>query len=369
MILAPLGPQLKRVFEITPKEYSFVVASYTIFASISSFIGAYFLDKFDRKKLLLYSYLGFSIGTFICGFAPSYFTLLLSRSITGIFGGMVGTLVFALIADLVPLERRGQGVGIVMSAFAVASVIGVPFSLLLANTYSWRHPFFVLGSTGLLLLYIAWRFLPSVSIEKSESNFKNTIINNFTDKNAIKAFILTALLVLGQFSIIPFISIYMTGNVCLTEKELTYIYIVGGALTVFTTPFIGKLSDKYGRHKIFTIAAIVSIIPIFLITNMPPIPLPFVLMTTGIFFIFISGRMIPATAMITSAVSKKTRGSFMSFRTSIQNLTASFASLIPGFLTFENEDKFLNGFHYVGYIAIFFTVLAIFFSVKLVEKE
>ena len=373
MIMMPLGSQLMRIFEITPQEFSFLVAAYALSAGIFGFISAFFIDKFDRRTSILIVYAGFTLGTFACASSPTYAFLLTSRIITGAFGGILGALVLAIVSDLFAYEKRAKAIGIVMTAFSIASVAGVPFGLFIAASFDWHAPFYFLAYLGVLILTFMFFIIPTMT-KHMEVKVKlkqgiSIVRHFFSNKNVLLAFALTVLMMLGQFTVIPFIAPYMVANVGFTELELTYIYMVGGGLTIFTSPYIGKLADKYGKQKIFTIFAFLSVIPLFLVTNLPEVPLYLALVVSGLFFVFINGRFVPAITLITSVIKPENRGSFLSVRTAVQQFGSSISALIAGLVIARDDLDHLLYFNVVGYIAIICTFIAIYVGNKLVVVD
>ncbi|WP_075350507.1 MFS transporter [Algoriphagus marinus] len=363
MILMPLGPQLMRIFDISPREFGLLVSSYTFSAGISSFFGAFFLDRFDRKKILLWVYVGFAIATLGCALSPSYSILLLARILSGLFGGLTSALILAIIGDVIPDTRRGRAMGLVMAAFSVASVLGVPMGLFLASLSDWHMPFYILTGLSILSLGMIIRYIPNIN-----EHLKNDIvrpnpmvvIRRVTgNQNQMRAITLSVMMMFGQFMIIPFLSPYTVANVGFSEMQLTYIYMAGGAFTIFTSPWVGKLSDKYGKLRIFTIFMILNVIPIAIITNLGVTPIPFVLMVSTMFFVTSNGRYVPAAAIITGTSKPENRGSFLSFNSAIQQLATGLASLIAGIIIGENAAGELTNYNIVGYIAIGFSLLCI----------
>ncbi len=372
MIIMPLGDMLMKVFAITPQQFSLIVSSYTFTAGICGFIAAFVIDRFDRRSALLFLNTGFVLGTIACAMAPTYEVLLLARSLTGAFGGVLGAIILSVVADVVPEERRGQGMGIVMAAFSAASVAGVPFGYFLAEKFSWHAPFLLLAGMGLLITVAIFQYIPSLTahmVKKADRPGVAQVLTNavsLPNQKLALAFMLT--LILGQFSIIPFIAPYMIRNVGFEGDQITYIYLVGGGLTIFTSPFIGRLADKYGKKTVFIICASAAIIPVFLITNMPPVPIATALAATGLFFVLGGGRMIPAMAMITSSVKPQNRGSFMSINSSVQQLAAGLASIIAGVIIVD-QGGMLENYNYVGYFAIAVTLVCIFLGSKITSVQ
>jgi multidrug resistance protein len=363
MILMPLGPQLMRIFDISPREFGLLVSSYTFSAGISSFFGAFFLDRFDRKKILLGIYVGFAIATLGCALSPNYSVLLLARVLSGLFGGLTSALILAIIGDVIPDSRRGRAMGLVMAAFSVASVLGVPMGLFLASLSDWHMPFYILTGLSLLSLGMIIRFIPNIT-----EHLKNDIIRPnpmvvirrvTSNANQMRAITLSVMMMFGQFMIIPFLSPYMVTNVGFTEMEISYVYMAGGAFTIFTSPWVGRLSDKYGKFRIFTIFMFLNVIPIAIITNLGITPIPFVLMVSTLFFVTSNGLYVPAAAIITGTSKPENRGSFLSFNSAIQQLATGFASLIAGIIIGESATGELINYNVVGYIAILFSLLCI----------
>ncbi|MES2734129.1 MAG: MFS transporter [Bacteroidota bacterium] len=368
VIMMPLGPQLIRVFGINPQQFSLLVSAYTVSAGVSGFAGSFFIDRFDRRLALLWLYIGFSLGTLACALAPDYIFFLAARIFAGLFGGVLSALVFAIIGDAIPEARRGAATGKVMASFSLASVLGVPFGLYLTTIFSWHAPFLLLAAASFVVLPLAFKVLPSMQKhlvrQVKDSNPFINLQAIFSTPNLRWALSLIMMLSIAGFTVIPFISPYMVKNVGLLEKDLPYIYLFGGALTYFTSPYIGKLSDEYGKSRVFTWTAILSIFPVLLITHLPITPLWLVLCITTIFFIVHGGRFVPAMALVTSSVSPKIRGSFMSINSSLQSLAAGIASFGAGLIVAEAPDKSLLHFGWVGIVSAVASLLCVVLCLK-----
>ncbi len=304
MIMMPLGPQLMKLFQINPQQFGFAVSAYSITAGISGFISAFFVDKYDRKQLLFYAYIGFVVGTFSCAFAPTYEFLVAARVLAGLFGGMIGAQVMSIVADTFEYQRRASAMGILMTAFSMASVVGVPTGLWLASRFSWHAPFLVIGSLGILIaILIAW-LVPPVNkhlLHPTDTHTRNplhVLTDIFRTPNQMRALTLSIVLMLGHFSIIPFIAPSLVANVGFSQDHIFLIYLVGGIFTIFSAPMVGKLADRRGKYPVFVIFALLSILPVWLITNLWPMPLWIVLMIAGFFFITVNGRMVPTQAIV-----------------------------------------------------------------------
>ena len=363
MIMMPLGDIFMTLFEIGPQQFSLLVSSYAVGAFISSILAVFYLDIFDRRRALIFLYTGFAAGTFLCGFAPSYGYLMIIRFATGLFGGVIGAMALSIVSDVFKFERRGKAMGYLMAGFSAAAALGVPVGLFLADQFSWRMPFFTVGGLGfILLMLIIWKF-PSLrghleEVEKVRS-FRNVFGAIFLDRNQVNALVLGAVLVLGHFLIIPFIAPYMTRNVGFTQSEITYIYLLGGLATVFTSPLFGRFTDRFGVMPVFVSLMVFSFIPVVWITNMPPSAVAVALIATTLFFVSGSGRMIPPQTLITAAATTRTRGSFMAVKSALQQLAIALASALSGFIVVMGEGGTLHNYNYVGYLSIAICIIAL----------
>lgn len=373
MIIMPLGAMLMGELDIDPQQFSLLVSVYAFAAFVAGLIGALYIDRFDRKHALILLYIGFTIGTIACGFASSYELLLLCRALTGMFGGTMGGLILAMVGDAVPLERRASAMGWVMTAFSVASVAGVPIGIYLAAQFGWRAPFLIVGSLSVLFVIMAFFVVPSMRGHLNGITRENrpsplqTFGRILYSGNQRAALLFSLVLMLGHFTIIPFIAPYMQLNIGFDDTQVTYIYAIGGTLTAFLLPFFGKLADRHGRLPIFTVASVFALFSIFAITNLPPVSLAVALVATSSYFVVASGRNVPAMTMITSVVRPENRGSFMSIRQSVNEAALALSSFVAGLIVVERPDGSLGNYAIVGYLAIGMSIVAIFFARRLRE--
>ena len=368
MVIMPLGPQFIRLFLINPQQFSLLVSAYTFSASMFGFVAGLYADRFDRKRLLLSLYGCFIIATLLCALAPTYELLLTARAVAGAFGGTIAAVIFAIIADAIPEHRRGAATGTIMSAFSVAAVAGVPTGLFLANHFTWRAPFLMLTFLGSLVWLVAWQRLPSVRAHLKTPRAGNEwrqIQTIFGNRRHLTAFSLIATLMFAGFSVIPFISPYMVANVGLKEGDLPYLYFSGGLATLFTARFIGRLADHHGKQKVFTFVAALSILPILLITQLPRASLTVAILAMVLFMVLVSGRLVPAIALISMSVEPHLRGSFMSFTSSIQQMAAGAAAFGAGAIIGKSTTGTLTHYGKVGMLAATATMVSIFLARKL----
>ena len=362
MIMMPLGPQLMRVMFISPQQFGLLVSAYTLTAAVAALAVAFYTDRFDRRKMLLFLYAGFVLSTLLCGIAPGYGALLAARAVAGAFGGVAGAMVHSIIGDAIPEQRRGAATGMIMSAFALSSIIGVPIGLVLAAHFSWRAPFLFLVVVSTLVLILTWKILPPMRghiVEGESHRPLDQMKAVFGTANHLRAFGFMFALLFAGFSEIPFIAPYMVANVGLKETDLPYLYLFGGLATVFTSRYIGKLADRHGKRQIFTLIGLISIAPLLITTNLPPVAVPVAICASVVFMVFVSGRFVPAMALVISSVEPRLRGGFMSINSAIQQLGLGAASFLAGSLIGHAPDGTLTRYWLVGFIAVGATLLAI----------
>jgi DHA1 family inner membrane transport protein len=363
MIMMPLGNYLMPFFDITPRQFSFLVGAYPITAFFSGFAAAFFVDKHDRKKVLVFAYIGFLIGTLACGTSTTYSLLLASRILTGLFGGLIGAQVLSIVADLFSYERRGAAMGAVMSSFAIASTIGVPLALYLANLFSWHAPFIFVAGIGVPIILLVIKFIPGMSdhvMEKDGTRHRfHVLLNVIQSREQSLALLFSALVMMGHFLIIPFINPYLEFNKHYSRDITPVIYFVGGIASFCAALILGKVSDKVGKLKVFSWAVLFSFIMVWIITNLPVLPFSIVILFFALWFIVATGRAVTAQAMISNVVKQEQRGSFMTFNSSVQQLGTGIASLLAGFIVTKDSTGRLYRYEWVGYISIVVLLLGL----------
>lgn len=362
MIMMPLSTMFCKEFGITNAAFGLLVASYNISAGFFAFIGAFLIDRFDRRKVMLVCYSGFILGTLACGMAPTFELLLAARIFTGMFGGIMTSTMLSIVSDAVPFERRARAMATMYTGFAAAAIVGVPAGSFIAAHSSWHVPFFVIAGLGMPILYAALKVIPPMALHVEEAKKRNVfrqfweIIN---DSNRQRGLLLMGLLMLGHFSIIPYIPNYVVHNLHLDEKLVGVIYLVGGIASVLTMRLVGKLSDKYGSFKIFTALSFLALIPILTITHLPVAGLALILLLAATLFVFGGNRGVPANTLISQTALPHQRGGFMSLTSSVQQLSSGLASYFGGLLIAEGPNQTILHYEHVGYLAAAASLIAI----------
>jgi predicted MFS family arabinose efflux permease len=355
LIVLPLGPQYMKVMRIGPGQFGLIVSSYAISAGMAGIAAGFFLDYFDRKRALLALFAGFMLGTLLCALAQGYHLLVLSRALAGAFGGVTGALVLAIVGDAVPEERRGAAMGLVMSAFSVASIGGVPCGLYLAGLWNWHAPFFALAGLSLVILGVAAWLLPPMRghlAHARESHPAARVWRVWMERDHQMAFLFMAVLSCAGAMIFPYIATYMVANTGMTQKQVPFIYLAGGTCTFVSTNLIGRWSDRAGKPHVFWIMSCCATAPIVLFTNLHRVPCVAGIAVTTLLMVCMSGRFVPAMAMVTASVKARYRGGFMSANSSVQQFSMGLAVYVSGQLMGQTPQGEVTHFPVIGFLAI-----------------
>ena len=372
MIMMPLGPMLMSTFGITTHEFGLLVASYSFSAAVSGLLAATFVDRFERRRLLLSMFALFGVATLACGLAPGYATLLIARGLAGAFGGVMGALVQTMIGDVIPFARRARASSLVSAAFSVSTVAGVPLSLWLANHFQWRAPFIFIAVLVALFILVGVRVLPEmrhhISTEKQAHPFA-AMFTVLRDANHLRALLFSALIIFSGFTVIPYITLYSVHNVGISLHDIPLVYLAGGAATLVTARLIGHWADLHGKIEVYRLVALAALLPLLVVTHIGVVPLWLWLICTTTFFVLVSGRMIPAMAIITSAAQPKLRGTFMSLNATTQAFAMGLATTLAGFIITQDASGRIVDYGTVGYVAMAANLLAIWFVARITMHD
>lgn len=363
MVMSPLGDILMKSMQIKPSHFGLVVSAYAFSAGISGLLTAGFADKFDRKKLLLFFYTGFILGTILCGVVTSYPLLVAARIITGLFGGVIGSISMAIVTDLFSMQQRGRVMGFIQMAFGASQIFGIPVGLYIATKWDWHAPFLGVAVMAIIIaVLIALKLKPlteHLAIQKEKSAFQY-LIHTITKREYRIGFAATAVLSVGGFMLMPFGSAFAINNLKITEEQLPFIFMIAGMSTLIIMPIIGKLSDKIDKFKIFAAASIWTIITVAVYTNLGETPFWLVAIINILMMMGVMSRMVPSTALVTSIPAKEDRGAFMSINSSLQQISGGIAAAFAGTIVVQ-KDSFSPLEHYntLGFIIIGISLLSI----------
>lgn len=362
MVLSPLGVFLLEDMKITPGQFGLVVSAYAISAGLAGILAAGFADKYDRKKLLMFFYTGFILGTVFCALAPTYPLLLLARIVTGIFGGVLSSIGFAIVTDLFKVEVRGRVMGFTQMAFAVSQVLGLPVGLLLANHFSWHAPFWMIAIIGAGVGVVIQLYLRPITdhlaLKNDRSPFQH-LWKTVSNVDYLRAFLATTLLATGGFMLMPFGSTFSVNNMMRTQDDLVWIYFATGISTILFGPLIGAMSDKFGKFSVFAVGSVLSMAMVAIYTNLGPTPLYLAIILNIILFIGITSRMISYSSLITAIPKPQDRGAFMSINSSVQQISGGIAAFIAGKIVYQaNEKAPLEHYDRLGIVVISSMIIA-----------
>ncbi len=354
MIMMPLGTQLMRLWGIGPSEFSHLVSAYTVVSGLAGLAIAPFVDRYDRRRLVLLFYAGFAVATLSCALSHSVGALLLARGLCGLFGGVAGTAVMSIVGDIVPPARRGAAMGIMMTSFSAAAALGVPFGLYLAQRFQWETPFFLLAGMASVNWILLWRFLPAVRghLDSGPPPGFGRFLRLLQNRNAAWALGFMATLVFGHFSLIPLLAPHLVNDLGMPDQRLFLVYLVGGVLTVFTGPLLGRMSDRVGPGRVYAGLVIVACAVSLGIALAPRLPVWAILTLGGSYFVFGSGRFVPAQTIQSLAVTRHDRGAFMSLSGCVRDLAAGLASSLGGWMVTKSVDGRLEHFERLGWLAV-----------------
>lgn len=364
MVMSPLGDMLMKSMDIAPAQFGLAVSAYAISAGLSGLLTAGFADRYDRKKLLLFFYTGFIIGTVLCGMATTYWLLIAARIFTGIFGGVIGSISMAIITDIFDIHHRGRVMGFIQMGFGASQVMGIPISLYIANHWGWQSPFIMVAILGTVIaVLILMRLQPvtkHLELQQDRNAFSH-LWHTIAKRHYRIGFLTTALLSLGGFMMMPFGSAFAINNLKLTTHELPLLFMMAGVGTLIIMPMVGKLSDRIDKFKIFTVASVWMSIMVVIYTNLGPTPLWMVVTLNILMMMGIMSRMIPSTALVTAIPEVSDRGAFMSINSSLQQIAGGFAAAVAGMIVVQ-KDPMAPIEHYdtLGYIMIGISVLCVF---------
>lgn len=364
MILSPLGDLLMKSLDLSTSQFGSVVSAYAISAGISGFLAAGFADKFDRKRLMLFFYCGFIVGTVFCGIANSYHTLFAARIVTGIFGGVVGSILMAIITDVFTLQQRGRVMGFVQMAFAGSQILGVPIGLVIANRWGWNATFYMVAGLAILIgIAVVWKLRPLTDhlALQHDRNAVQHLVQTIKKKDYRIGFLATAILSMGGFMLMPFTSAFIVNNVGISQQELPIIFFCTGIASIIIMPVVGRLSDKIDKFKLFTIGSCIAIVMILVYTNLTPVPIWVVIGINMILFMGIMSRMVPATALNSAVPEAYDRGAYMSVNSSLQQMAGGLAAMFAGLVVIQHtKTSPLEHFNVLGFVMVGFMLWCIY---------
>ena len=365
MIMMPLGPQFTALFGISNAQFGLLVSAYTLSAGFSGLMAATYIDRFGRKQLLLGMYSLFGLATLACALAPDYLWLMVARVAAGLFGGVLSALSQTIVADVIPFERRGRAMSVVMTSFSVSTVAGVPLGLFLAAHFNWHAPFVGIAVLVGLLALAAWQTLPRLDAHLHHPERVSVwrgIGQVLAEPNHLKAFAVSGLMMFAAFTVIPYITIYLQSNAGMKTQEVPWIYLCGGLATLLSARYFGRLTDRVGKVQMFQRLALAVTVPLMATTLSQGLPLWGLLAISTLFFTVMSGRMIPGMAMISSAALPRLRGTFMTLNSAVQSASMGLAALVAGLIIGRDAQGQLTLYWVAGLLGVVASLLSVWLA-------
>ena len=364
MIMSPLGDFMMKSLSMKPAAFGIAVSAYAFSAGLSGLLTAGFADRFDRKKLLVFFYTGFIVGTIFCGLAHNYVELVAARIFTGLFGGVIGSISLAIISDLFTLQQRGRVMGFVQMGFGASQVLGVPIGLYVANLWDWEAAFLLVAAIAIFSAILLVFKLPPVrahlELQQDKSAFKH-LWHTLRKRDYRIGFMAMAMLSVGGFMMFPFGSAFAVNNIGVSAEQLPQLFFVSGVSSLVIMPVIGKLSDTVSKFKIFTVACVWMIIMVLVYTNMGISEFWLVIVLNILMMMGIMSRMIPATALVSGVPDMEDRGAFMSVNASMQQIAGGVAAVVAGLIVVQRHKSApLEHYDTVGYLVVGITLLSIY---------
>jgi predicted MFS family arabinose efflux permease len=361
MVLSPLGAIIIPALQITPAQFGLLVSAYAFSAGASGVLAAGFTDRFDRKRLLLFFYAGFVLGTLLCALARSYEALLFARMITGVFGGVIGSIVFAITTDLFEYQVRGRVMGVVQTAFAASNVLGIPLALFLSNRWGWNAPFLLIVAASTLVGFvIVFKLKPiDAHLARADRSALHHLVHTVTMPRYLQGFATTGLLTIGGFMLMPFMSAFTVHNLGVSVHRLPVLYMITGIGSIIAGPLIGRAADAYGKFRVFAFGCAMTILMVTTYTHLGVSPLGVIILISVLLFVGVSSRMITAAALMSAIPYPADRGSYMAISSSLQQFAGGIASAVGGLIVVQAVDGRLLHFDVLGYLLTATTLVSL----------
>jgi len=369
MMVMPLGPDFSAALDIPTAHLGFIGGSYTAAAAVSGLASSLFLDRFGRRRALFVAMLGLVLGTALGGVATGLGSLLAARVVAGLFGGPATSLSLAIIADVIPPERRGKAMGAVMGSFSAASGLGVPAGLELARLGGGRAPFFSVAALGLAFAFAAVRLLPPLRGHRDARPPASTARQGptlWTGPASVLSFASGALGMMSSFLLIPNISAFIQGNLAYPREHLGLLYLCGGAVSFFVMRLAGRLVDRFGVFPSILggCALLGANTWLWFVEANPAVPVLALFVT---FMIAMALRNVSYNALVSRVPRPEERARFMSSLSAVQHLAAAAGSFLSAQLLVEGPGGSLQHMDRVAWISLAMT-LVMPFTMRPVER-
>lgn len=361
MMVMPLGPDISADLPVTNSDIGIICGCYTLAVGMSGIVCAKFLDRFDRKYVALATMLGLSLATLGATFCWDLTTLIGARVLAGLFGGPAAAIAFSIVCDVVPPERRGKAMAIVMGTFSVSAVAAIPFGLELAEKGSWRTPFYVISILGFTAFWLILWLTPPMKEHLKNGRRSLSLIQLLSNGKFLMAYVMMATAMISSYAIIPNIAAYFQLNLGYPRSSLGFLYLVGGVFSLILIQLGGRTSDKIGPIPTNILGTI--LLAIFLYDGFMHQPESSLLVVFVMFTGMVCLRNVSATTEASKLPAPHERAAFMSLFSSVQHLGNGIGALLASAILSTGPEGDLINMKWVGLLSI---VMALFQPLLLV---
>ena len=364
MVMMPLGPQIMSAFHITPGAFATAVSAYSWCAGLAGLFAATYVDRFNRRSLLLTMYGLFALSNLACAFASSFELLLVARAFAGTTGGVIGSMIMAIVGDVVPATRRGAATGLIMSAFSLAAVVGVPAGIALGAHLGWNAPFFLLFALCAGIGIAGTLIVPSLGahLQQRRAAWSAALPNLWalvTRPAHSNAFFMMFVLMTAHMMVVPFIASVLVADHGVGPAQISWVYAVGGIAPFFISRYVGRLSDRFGHRTLLRVMLLVSMLPVLFVTHLPPWPFAAMIAFFPFFMMAMSARMVPLQALLITVPEPASRGAFLSANSSFQSLGSGCGAWLGGLLLSTAPDGSIVGYGTNGWLSVGLSFLVV----------
>jgi predicted MFS family arabinose efflux permease len=370
MMVMPLGPDLSQALSFTPSHLGWVGGSYTAAASLSGLISSFFLDRFDRKTALSWSLFGLALSTLLGGITTNFESLLFARVLAGVFGGPAAALTFSMATDATPPERRGRAMGALMSAFSIASILGVPTGLELARIGGWRLPFFAVGALAFVVLAVAMKWIPSMrghiarALQDRPWESTRALLRK---KEVWYAYLCVSAGMAAGFMVIPNIASYFQFNLGFPREKLGLLYLAGGSASFVLMLLSGRVVDRVGGAVVGAAGVSLFLATIYFGYYLDTPKFPLALLFVG-FMSSMGVRSVASSALASRVPQAHERARFTSILSVFQHASSAAGAFFSAYLLTQDETGRLVGMPGVSLWSMGLAVFVVFFLFALERR-
>ncbi len=366
MLLPAISAMVMPALDLNTSQFGYVVSAYSISAGASALSFSTFADRFERKKLLLFIYTGFLVGILSSALAQGFWMLIAARVFTGIFGGVIAALCYAMVSEIFSLQQRGRAMGLLHVAFALCQVLGLPAAISLASRYQWQVAYFIILSVGLLFLVLSLFIIkPITGHLKEQNNVAAKLKGIVTTPSYWFVFANNIIIVIADVLFMTFVSVFYIKNQLISEDQLAIVFGASGIATIVLSPLIGKLADKTSHFKVFAMGTGIAAIMVITISQLEEAGIVWVVVCNTLLFTGMAGRMICSGALGLEIPKKSDRGSFMTFDSALQLICAGLAATASGWIVFQNEEGKMLNYPTLSIVVVVLMGFTLFFTLKI----